>query len=245
MTIIRIQAAIYGTAPANNIAVSFPIAPKQGNLLVAWVMGVAGTDAAIIPGWSLAVDNLLGAESTHLSILYKIAEVAESKDVIATMTASTTTKMVIEEWSGLSSSNPLDQTAFTVKSYTTSKSSGTTVPLSIGNQLCIAGWGLSGVGGTGQSYTNGFTEEFSQDFGATNFFGASKVAMDSAAQECTLAWTTMRNAGGVIATFIGFSDPANRRTANSIGYIASSEARMKEKSTVRGNISSKKRNGQV
>jgi hypothetical protein len=195
----RIQAPVYAQAAADHVTASFPNTPTQGNLLIAFGKSVSGTASGSIPGWTLAISARVGASTTFIDILYKIAGAGESKDVTYTQAGGNPTDLVIEEYDTF---NTLDKTAKvdTTGGGVTSRSSGTTATTTANDELVLA---LIGTGNfvTGQSWGSSFTEEFAKPVGNLTFFGASKVLSTTGTPETTLSWSTSRVAAGVIATF--------------------------------------------
>lgn len=173
--------------------------PIVGNLLVAiGKSGNRGIADASIAGWTLAISVQAGTAS-YMGIWYKVAGAAEG-DVTLNWTSSTTTILIISEWSGLSVA-VLDKTASTATTggAVTSRSSGTTANTTTAVELCIAGFATGDVT-SAQSFTNSFVDEYSSDIVA--LYMASLITAATSIYETTMAWTTSRVAGGCIATFM-------------------------------------------
>jgi len=202
-TITNVQAAKYGSAASNSVTVSWTSTPTSGNLLVARAIGAAATDAGAISGWTLVSSARYGATTGFVSIFVKVAGGSEG-NVTVTFTGSNPTRLVIEEWSSSTgwAATPLDQSANTnnAGSTVTSRSTGTTGTTTVADELAVSviGWG-SAV--TGISWSNSFTDSFSQPTGSLTFGGAHKTLSATGTVETTASWTTARLAGAAIATF--------------------------------------------
>jgi len=191
------SAATIGTTPVTS---SFTNTPTEGNLLVCYATGttVIG-NASIENNWTLAISALYSTTAT-LSIWYKVAGAAESKDVTVTWTSSTTTTVKAFEYSGIL--NPvLDKTAKTdhTGGTVTSRSSGTTDTITAAVELCIAAIKLGNTISS-ESWSNSFATLWRTSSTPVDVVG-SLTTSAAAAIETTLSWTTARYAGGCIATF--------------------------------------------
>jgi len=114
---------------------------------------------------------------------------------------------VIQEWSGLVGPI-LDKVADVddTGSAVTSRSSGTTATITNSEELLISGQAPSGTT-SGESLSNSFT----LSYGINAMFMGYLVAAAAATYETTLSWTTSRQCGGCIATFMATpaASPAN------------------------------------
>lgn len=200
-TITRVQGPAYANYAGTSVTASFSTTPTPGNLLIA--LGRSGGSVianASIPGWSLACSSLIVSGGSTLGLWYKVVGAGEAKDVTLSWTNSTVTKVIIEEWSGLSLA-PLDQTASAhdTGSTVTNRSSGTTPPTTFPDELCLAGFGL-GDTVSAESWSHSFAREYRESATPMFLLGA-KIVSTTGTCETTLSWTTARRAGGLIATF--------------------------------------------
>jgi hypothetical protein len=206
MAIAKVQSAVYNSRAGNDVTAAFVDTPTEGNLLIAFGRGPSAATNASISGWTLATSTL-NTVAGWIVLFYKVAGAAESKNVTLAWTSSTDTRLIIEEWSGLSAT-PLDKVADldNTGSTVTSKSSGTTDTTTVADELCIAAFS-HGSTISDQSWSNSFTEEYGVAAGL--MYLGSKVVSSTGAQETTLSWTTARLTGGLIATFKGVSAATN------------------------------------
>lgn len=197
-TIQQTQASKKGSVAGASKTLTFDSTPTEGNLLVAIGRGTNAVSNASITGWTLATSTLVTSAGT-MGLWYKVAGAGESKDVVLNWTSSTQIDMSIMEWSGITSTNPLDQIGHTdnTGSAVSTRSSGTTPTTTQVDELSIAAFAM-GAAVTAESYTNTYTEQVNN---ASVLFVASKVLSATGAQETTESWTTARLAGGLIATF--------------------------------------------
>lgn len=206
MAIISIQKPSFADAVGTVVTSSFANTPDHGNLLIALgkSAGSVIANASITSGWILACSTLCVTGSTSIGLWYKIAGANESKDVTLTWTGSTRTDLIIMEWAGLSD-NPLDQIKNTddTGGTVTSRSSGTTSITVVANELCLAGFGMGGAI-SAESWSNSFTLE-KRDSATPNVLLGSLIVSITGTYETTLSWTTARKAGGLIATFKGYT----------------------------------------
>jgi len=196
MAISKVQNAVYIYEVDASVTASFLSTPTEGNLMIALGAGsTVVTGNASISGWTLATSTY----ADKCGLWYKVAGAAESTDVTLNWTGSTSTHLVIEEWTGLSST-PLDKVAnYYVAGPVTSRTSGTTDTTTVADELCIAGFK---VGNTvsAESWSNSFVLEY-RDSPTPTFLLGSRIVASTGTYETTLSWTTARYAGGLIATF--------------------------------------------
>lgn len=155
---------------------------------------------ASLAGWSIAKSaSYSSGVGGDLVIFYKIAGPGESKTVSLTWTSSTTTILILSEWTGISAS-PLDQSAKTDnQSGNTSISTNTTPTTSQAKELLLS---LVSTGNTmgAHSWNNGFSLLEGID---EILCGGYRIVSATGTYETTLSWTTTRIAGACIATFKG------------------------------------------
>jgi hypothetical protein len=134
-----------------------------------------------------------------MAMFYKIAGVGEG-DVTINWTSSVSTAILLMEWTGIAAS-PLDKTAKSDNAGAVhTKTSGTTDTTTVAKELVLANIQTGGVT-TAQSWSNGFTDEYSPD--AATIYVASLIVAATATYETAMTWTTDRVCGGLIATFKG------------------------------------------
>jgi hypothetical protein len=200
MAIAWVQSSIggWGTTPVTS---SFTNTPTQGNLLVCYAQGstVIG-NASLANGWTFVNSALRGATAT-ISLWYKIAGAAESKDITVTWTSSASTTVKGFEYSGFTVP-VLDKTAKTdtTGSTVTSRSSGTTASISVAVELCVAAVNMGNTVSS-ESWSNSFATRW-RDTATPLHVVSDLVTSSTGAYETTLSWTTARLAGGLIATFM-------------------------------------------
>lgn len=193
--ISKVQNALATTVGASPRVRAWGVGPTEGNLLIAIGFGSNDASNGSITGWTQAVSAAYTDTPKDVAIFYKIAGAAEG-DVTLVWTGSTSSQLIIEEWTGIDGT-PLDKTAFTDNTGAVEeKSSGTTAVTTVDDELCIAAF-KHGAAVTDISYDPAYTAEFTAD----DVHFASLIVSSTGAQETTASWTTARITGGCIATF--------------------------------------------
>ena len=196
MAISLVQGPTYGSGTGTATA-SFTNTPTEGNLLVVLIRtGEVNFNNTTVAGFTKAVETLTDT-ARALAIFYKTAGASESKDVVGSC-AGIGMRLVIQEWSGLVGPI-LDKVADVddTGSAVTSRSSGTTATITKSEELLISGQSPAGLT-SGESLSNSFT----LSYGTNAMFMGYRVAAAAATYETTLSWTTSRQCGGCIATFM-------------------------------------------
>lgn len=178
-------------------------APVQGNLLV-----INGDSDATLTmtssGFSLAIASV---NDVGLYQWWKIAGASESTSVVLTPSGSASTEIVMEEWSGMAASSPLDKTASgSAAGGSLTIPSGTTAALAQADELGVAafGWNDSGGAASGSSYTNSYVEvaDIKGLGGMATNVSVAELALSSTAATSSTA-TLSFNPGSVKSGLIG------------------------------------------
>lgn len=203
-------------AAANNntgatVAPTWPGATTAGNLLIACVSAgranAAGSAPTFTPpdvGWLEAVTDVCNPTGTRIrtSIYYKANASSESGSKTWTSTVfsgACSLGVVMAEYSGITASSPLDQTASAADTNTASTTcgSGTTATTAQARELAIAALrGGSALGSAG----NGFTiQSQTSQSGFTALL--DKLLTSTGTPSTSATYSTGQNNVGCIATF--------------------------------------------
>jgi hypothetical protein len=138
-TIVLVQSGARAVK-ASSVAVTLGSNPIQGNLLVA-IVGADNASTLTLSGWSVAVNA--SGENNSQAIFYKIAGASESRTVTANRTGNGAIGLQVFEYSGIATTNPLDQAATGTLEVSVSRANGTftcgSVTTTQANELLIAG----------------------------------------------------------------------------------------------------------
>jgi len=203
-----------------NVSANYPSTPQANNLLVALhVSDDANPPSALPTGWVAAVEQQFNSGSSHAGIYYKVAGASEPLVMTFTIGAASHQTLSILEYSGLATTNVLDQVQSNSCGNQSTCSTGTTAATTQANELVIAGFGL----GDGESFldtwTNGFARlSIAQSSGdgridrvtqSTAHFIASGTGTFETTETTggTVRW------GGVIATFKGLGASGSASSA--------------------------------
>ena len=190
-----------GSAVANSVAVTLT-APAAGNTLVAViatrsssagaVTGIANTGTALT--WTRAVQST-PSTTTTTEIWYAPVVAGAGTSVTISLSASIFAAAVIDEYSGLLTTGPLDvSTSASNSSSNVSPSTGTTATTTQANELWIGGIGLSRSSYSLTSVTNSFVSA-----SVNNASSGSGTASNNARAyllEKIVTATGMANSGG-------------------------------------------------
>jgi hypothetical protein len=146
---------------AGSVSVTLSSAPVQGNLLVA-IVSANNSSTLTLAGWSVALDA--SGQNVSQAIFYKIAGASESATMTATRTGGGAIGIQVFQYSGMATSNPLDQTATGTAAASISNVNGTfscgSVTTAQANELVIAGLASRTTAGTSvnNAWSGSFTE---------------------------------------------------------------------------------------
>jgi hypothetical protein len=188
-------------AIANDVSISATLtsAPTAGDVLVAVVsVSQAASPSFVTPtGWTSAFTPARGA------MFWKVSDGSE-QTVTVNLSAGQTAKVLrlwVVELSGVSTSNPVDQTGSAIFTTTTTSVTPTTSgSTGQANEWAIAAVSMNGDNGGGSSATNGFTVF---NTGDNRDVAASGVLTSTGTVSTTVSWTTARAGAWMIATFRG------------------------------------------
>jgi len=203
--IVGVQSnAVEGTS-ASSIAAPFLSANTAGNLIIAFVrmsstsQSVAITDLA---GNSYvdAVSQAQTSDGHQVHIFYAKNINAGANTVTATFSATNNHPwMAVYEYSGLSTTNPLDRTAHAQGS-NASPSSGASAITTSANELVFAGVGfVNSYTGTATA-GGGYTLQ-QQDTGTSRAATEASIVASTGAYSGTFTLSTSTNWSAVLATF--------------------------------------------
>lgn len=206
-------------ANVTTLAATWSPAPVQNNLILCR----ANSDATVTmssSGWTLATSQV---NLTGLYLWYKIAGAAESTTVTITPSASASTEMIIEEYSGNATTSVLDKFQSA-----TGATTGTTAATTQADELAIAQVGISNaVGG-------GFSATWNNSFVATTSLvgvGTVGTALHPSSKALAATGTVVTTAtpagggtasGGLVATFK--ASGAVNATVNAVAAMALGDA---------------------
>lgn len=233
MTVTRVQHVTNTGSGSGSITANFSAATAN-NLLVAVVMTRANGSFAGMgtpSGWTLADQwsNNSNGNAPEISIFYKVAAGGETSVTCtdSVMTAGNLA-IVVNEYSGLFTTSPLDVSAIRGDSATstvTSLTSGTSGTLAQANELCIGAWAFRGVG-TSATYSNSYTEDafLAVNGDATTpgtLMVATREVSATTAQSSTATWTSPSGrAVGMLVTFKALAATNASATGASVGAAA-------------------------
>lgn len=203
------QGTVAAAAAGTSISVVLGSTPTANNLLVALVhaRGNNAGQITVPAGWTTDITASCGEDG--VVGLYSKVVVADSATVTFTMTNSAQFSMTVIEVSGNATSSVTDKTAKTDSSGVTvlTTSSGTTATTTQADEIAVAGIACDGTVGWTNVWTNSFVQQsaLNSSAGGSSSRSASSMAYRivsaTGAQESTEVWTTLRKAGGVIATY--------------------------------------------
>lgn len=180
VTPAEVQSASNRDAASTSHTLSFGTTPVQGDTLFALISIASGTSMTTPTGWTLDA-QVVNASGVPTDVFRKVAGASESTAVVTTTTSSVVTQMDLYEFSGVATSNPLDQqVSGTSSSAVGSYSPGTTPTTTSGSELVIAAAGYNNTVSSPRwdnSYTAGAT--------SASFLGKSGYKFISGTQTVT------------------------------------------------------------
>ncbi len=208
VTLVQKNSAVVGdgTNGYSSITATYSTAPTAGNLLVA-IFGESGSNNISTPsGWQVATE--LQNSSPGGAVFYKVATGSESSVTVTTSGGSSTSYgmgLQLYEYSGLSSTSPLDAVATAATGTGSSLTSGSVTT----TQACdLLSSGAAINTGTTFTWGSSFTEEFDFQNPGTNqrsFSGADRNVStigsysSSATTGASAAWSVLLAAFKVAA----------------------------------------------
>lgn len=214
MTIAYVGETVKGTqsASAGTLPLTVATAPGAGSLVVARVGCFDATSSlsSVTDGkgntWFIAINTSSG--SRRPAIAYTMQDVAKltTADAITFHWAAAISfaAIIVDEFTGIAASSPVDQTA-TGTALTTARSGGTTAATTQADELVIGAFEL---GNTESSLTPGagyssFTTHFLAQSTNVSISGVYQIVAATGAQNPTGTGTTSGSSNGVTATFKG------------------------------------------
>lgn len=213
MTISLVQRANRTVASSSSATFTLSTAPVSGNLLVIrHYAGGANQGAGNQAGPSGFATACATTDTTSggFGIYWKISDGTEGTSPVVTSNGAVYHHAVFDEWSSdvAWAVNPLDLAtpiSTTGESVALTQSGANALP----NELVLAGFGLSGAATIGNTWTNGFTQDYvSSD---TRLEAASKQSTAIETSSTTETWVTSRTVRGGVASFKipGVQPPTN------------------------------------
>jgi hypothetical protein len=198
------SSALRGTA-MGSLSVTFPIANTPGNLIIAFVrMSTTGqtvtlSDSAGNP-YALAVTQAQSTDGHQVYVFYAKNIVGGANTITATFSSTNNHPwLAIYEYSGLSATNPLDQTAHAMGAGAAANS-GATATTASANELVFAATGLpAGYKGTvtpGSGYVL-----LQQDTGTSRGANEAVIMSSTGSYAGTFSLGPGTNWSAVVATF--------------------------------------------
>jgi hypothetical protein len=225
MAIAQVQKQTGSSADTSSVSATFGAGPTQNNLLVAVYHSkdhypttpTGWTKAAEIESWGV------------LTCFYKTAGAAESSTVtVSDGTGTSYQSLTILEYSGITTTTPLDKTATASSggNVTTSQATGTTATTAQADELLIAAVGVEY--GAGIVFNNAWTNSFTQQSNVTgnllNEEGsttAHRIVAATGTFTTTETWLNNARSEGLIATFKASSDGTGATvTAATVATVA-------------------------
>jgi methionine-rich copper-binding protein CopC len=209
----RVQAASIEGSAVTSVSIAFPASNTAGNLIIAFVRASTTTQTITLSdsagnSYSQAVSQAQTTDGHQTAIFYAPNIKAGANTVTATFSASNNHPFLgIYEYSGLSTTNPLDKTA-AAQGTTAAASSGATATTTVANELVFAGLGLPSISATTVTAGSGYTLE-QQDTRSGGSRAASEDQTVSATGTYAGAFTLSAadNWSAVVATFLPPSAP--------------------------------------
>jgi hypothetical protein len=204
----RVQAASVEGSAVSSLSVAFPASNTAGNLIIAFVRASTTTQTITLSDtakntYSQAVTQAQTTDGHQIAIFYAANINGGANTVTATFSASNNHPfLAIYEYSGLSTTNPLDKTA-AAQGTTAAASSGATATTTAANELVFAGLGLPSISTTTVTAGSSYTLE-QQDTRS----GGSRAATEDQTVSVTGAYTgnftlsAADNWSAVVATFL-------------------------------------------
>ena len=206
MAITRVQRTT-AAAFTSTVTATLGVAATANNLLVCKVITKCSNAAFARPtGFSAAVQVVNATEDDTLDISDKIAAGGETA-IAVTNGDGEATCVTVEEFSGITTSSPLDKTASTGRTAgITTISSGTTAALAQNDELGVVACGVRVVELTGEAFDAGYDiangGEVNDGGNALTMIETYKVISDGASQQTDASWTSPSGiAMCAIATF--------------------------------------------
>lgn len=191
--------ALVQTAHSGTLTVTYGSAPTSGNLLVMglYIQTGGGDPAPVAPsGWTLATS--INSNTVSWTYLYYKKNCGTATAYTWTGTGVSGSDIVAAEYSGASTTGPLDKTA-TNSGFSTSPDSGTTATTTVANEVWVAIL-MNEAGVAFTSPTNSFTNEVSDSaFGGLALF--DKIVSSTGTADVGATISGNRNWAGVMATF--------------------------------------------
>jgi hypothetical protein len=165
-TLVQSQAANSGSSTVTSLAVTTN-ATGTGNLLVAVVTVQGSATATITPpsGWSqIGVTTGFQSGTAEAAAFYLLNSTGGVTSFTFTCSASVEMAIAFEEWSGVATSNALDQYVWQENGKTSAVTTGTTATLAQSGELGI--WGYCAHPGTAQTFSsvlNGYVADANAD----------------------------------------------------------------------------------
>ena len=208
----------------STVDVTLGDTPTQGNLLI--LVGTGdGNFNTPISGWT-AINT--GVNWPSVAGWYKIAGASESATVTITMDFASSLTGIFAEFSGIVTTSPFDQTAYssiTPPSDVSPISAGTTPSTVQANELLIAMFSLvdgSGLSSGSTGLSNSFTKQV--DVFGTDTVGAVlgyRVASSVGAYTSAASTSVAQYGSGLMATFKGSGTGGGSSYVNSYAYVDS------------------------
>jgi DNA-binding beta-propeller fold protein YncE len=200
-----VQSNAVEASSVSSISAAFPSANTAGNLIVAFVRMSTATQSVSVSdtAGNVYTDSVSQAQTVdghQIHIFYAKGIGGGSNTVTATFSgANNHPWLAVYEYSGLSTTNPLDQTA-SAEGNSTTPSSGATAVTTSGNELIFAGAGLvanfTGTAGAG----GGFAVQ-QQDNGTSRAINEVASVSSIGSFSATFNVNPTTNWSAVIATF--------------------------------------------
>lgn len=204
MAIARVQ-RVTAAAFTNPVTATLSAA-TTGNLLVCKVFTKCSNAAFGRPsGFSAGVQVVNGTEDDTIDISYKVAAGGETA-ISVTNGDGEPTCVTVEEFSGITTSSPLDQTASTGRTAGVATiSSGTTAALAQNDELGVVVCGIREISVTSEAFDASYDiangGEVNDAGNAATMIETYKVISDGAAQQTDASWSPSSIAMCAIATF--------------------------------------------
>jgi hypothetical protein len=214
VSIGRVQSNSVAGSGVSSLSASFPSANTAGNLIVAFVRMSTTSQTVSLSDtagnlYNTAATQAQSSDGSQIQLLYA-ANIKGGANTVTAAFSSTNNHpfLAIYEYSGLSSSSPLDKTAAAQGSSST-PNSGSTAATASADELVFAGLGLPVSSSATVSPGSGFTLE-QQDAIANSSRAATEdlLATASGNYTGTFALTASANWSAVVATFLAASSPA-------------------------------------
>ncbi len=200
--LVQVAAARVGGPNATSLTATFPAAPTEGDLLVAFARFAGASTPTLPAGWQTA---LLTGSSPNGFLMYKVAGAGEPAAVplVVAPASGSAIVMTILEYAGLSpvQADVLDRTAWDRPTSVQTATIGLADATTRDDELIFAGVSLTSDFPFSGSWTNGFQQRSVIAQQAVADLGVSQTGTYGT----STSWTGASNALAAMATFKGLS----------------------------------------